>query len=133
MGYIDFNAMTGSATIAWPLGVPDTPAPSDARLSPLEWSVVALSRRDPLSSLRSPGRIAIAMGDVFGTRRTSRLACPRLEALRRIAVLSWHRGFAVHAREVTAFTNAGFTLDQYELLVTSVSRAWAAPARRGQR
>lgn len=129
MGYIDFDAVTGSNTIAPSFGVPDTPASGDARLGSLEWSVIALARRDSLSSLQAPGRIALAMGSVFGSRRTLRLACPRLEALRRIAVLSWHRGFAVPAKEVTAFTNAGFTLDQYERLVASISRARAATGR----
>lgn len=133
MGYMHFDVVTGGATIAPTYGVPDTLASSEARLSPLEWSVVALARGDSLSSLRSPGRIAIAMGGVFGTRQNPRLACPRLEALRRIAVLSWHRGFAVPGHEVTAFTTAGFTLDQYELLVASTSRARVTSAKSGRR
>lgn len=133
MGYMDFDVITGSATIARTRGAPDTPALAEGRFSPLEWSVVALSRGDPVSSLRSPGRVAIAMGNVFGMRQTPRLACPRLEALRRIAVLSWQRGFAVPGHEVTAFTTAGFTLDQYEVLVASISRTRAASSRRTRR
>ena len=95
--------------------------------SALEWSVVALAERDTLASLRAPGRIATAMGAVFGDRGNPRLADPRLEALRRMAVLSWHHGFVVHGNEVRDFTASGYGLDQYETLVASIS---AAKARR---
>lgn len=98
--------------------------------SALEWSVVALAERDRLTSLRVPGRVAMAMGVVFGDRRNPRLADARLEALRRMAVLSWHHGFAVHGNDVRDFTAAGYTLDQYETLVASIG---AAKARRPRR
>ncbi|MEZ0496191.1 hypothetical protein [Sphingomonas sp. IW22] len=105
-----------------------------ATLSALEWSVVALARRDSLSSLRQPGRIAMAMGTLFGERPNPRLADPRLEALRRIAVLSWHHGYTVDGDEVRAFLDAGFDLRQYELVVDSIAadraRATSARARR---
>lgn len=105
-----------------------------ATLSALEWSVVALARRDSLSTLRQPGRIAMAMGTLFGERPNPRLADPRLEALRRIAVLSWHHGYTVDGDEVRAFLNAGFDLRQYELVVDSIAadraRATSARARR---
>jgi len=101
-------------------------------LSGLEWSVVALARNDRLSTLRSPGRIAVAMGGLFGTRHNPRLADSRLEALRRIAVLTWHRGFAVKGYDVKAFTGAGYTLDQYELLVLNICRARTTAAGRGR-
>lgn len=90
-------------------------------LSALEWSVVAIARRDRLSSLRRPGRIALAMGALFGNRGNPRLADPRLEALRRIAVLSWHDGYSVASQEVRRFIEAGFAPAQYELVVDSIS------------
>lgn len=91
------------------------------RFSPLEWSVIALARRDSVSTLRKPGRIALALGVLFGERANPRLADPRLEALRRIAVLSWRRGYSVAPAEVRAFIAAGFSSDQYELMLDSIS------------
>jgi len=90
------------------------------QLSALEWSVIALARKDRLTSLRTPGRIATAMGALFGGVRDPRLADPRLEALRRIAVLSWHHGYTVPSHAVRRFLSAGFSPAQYELLVDSI-------------
>lgn len=101
-------------------------------LNSLEWSVVTLAGSDSLSTLRKPGRIAIAMGKIFGVPHNPRLADPRLEALRRIAVLSWHNGFSVRGQEVDAFINAGFSLDQYEVLVSSICQARAKRNSRGR-
>ena len=44
-------------------------------------------------------------------------------ALRRMAVLSWHHGFQVPASAVRAFLAAGFTQDQYETMLASISAA----------
>lgn len=96
-------------------------APSLPHFSGLEWSVIALARRDRIASLREPGRIATALRAVFGTARPGRLADGRLEALRRIAVLAWHHGYAVPVSELRAFLAAGFSSDQYEMLQTSVA------------
>jgi hypothetical protein len=91
------------------------------RYSALEWSVIALARRDRLSSLKRPGRVAMAMAAVFGTgRQNPRLADTRLEALRRMAVLGWHHGFAVPVREEYRFLKAGFSIAQLETLLMSV-------------
>jgi hypothetical protein len=103
-------------------------------LSALEWSVVALAERDSLASLRAPGRMALALGALFGTKTTTKLADERLEALRRIAVLSWHRGYDVPTSAIKGFLAKGFSLDQYELLAGSIATARAARrARRGRR
>lgn len=93
-----------------------------ARLSPLEWSVVALAQTERLSSINAPGRIAVAMGKLFGSRRNPLLADSRLEALRRLAVIAWHRGYAIHSSEIYAFKEAGFSMAQYELVLASISR-----------
>ena len=123
MAYLNFSEVgaAGTTTIA-PV---ESVAP--ARLSALEWSVVALAAKDPLSSLRTPGRMAIAMGAVFGDRRYPTLADPRLEALRRIAVLGRHHGYTVAPAEIRAFVAAGFSEDQYELVIDSLQ----ATTRRG--
>ena len=47
-------------------------------------------------------------------------ANPKLESLRRMAVLSWHFGFTVDGEDVAEFIESGFSLEQYELLVISV-------------
>ena len=107
--------------------------PVPASLSPLEWSVVALAQQDRLSTIDRPGRIAIAVGRLFGSRRYSGLANPRLEALRRLAVIARHRGYAIQSCEIHAFKAAGFSMAQYELVLTSIShdpRRPSPPRRR---
>jgi hypothetical protein len=93
-----------------------------ASLTALEWSVVALARNDRVSTLHQPGRVAVAMGILFGPRRNPGLADARLEALRRIAVLLWHRGPTVQQDELNALMEAGFTPAQYQLLVASIGK-----------
>ncbi len=104
--------------------------PSSTHFSGLEWSVIALARRERIASLWEPGRVATALRAVFGTARPGRLADGRLEALRRIAVLAWHYGYAVPVSELRAFLAAGFSSDQYEMLQTSIARGRTAGNRR---
>ena len=89
--------------------------------SALEWSVIAVARRDRISSLDAPGAISKAFGGLFGFGKASRLAEPKLETLRRLAVHAWRRGYALPASEVVGFLQAGFTMAQAELLVASVT------------
>lgn len=91
-----------------------------SRLSPLEWLVVALARKDSPSSLRQPGRLALALRTLF-KHPNPVLADERLEALRRIAVLSWRRGYSVPAREIRSFFAAGFTSGQYDSMLASIA------------
>jgi hypothetical protein len=127
MAYLDF-AEPIPALLHRPAAAAEA-APS-ASLSALEWSVVALARRDPLSSLRAPGPIGKAMAVMFGSTSENPIADPRLEALRRIAVYGWHRGFAVPSSEIDHFIEAGFSADQLELLLTSIGRDRASQGRR---
>lgn len=101
----------------------DTAKTADAgpSFSALEWSVIAVARRDRISSLDEPGAISRAFGGLFGFGKASRLAEPKLETLRRLAVHAWRRGYALPASEVTGFLKAGFTMAQAELLVASVT------------
>lgn len=87
----------------------------------LEWSVIALAKKDSIGSLKAPGRVSRALGTVFGLGVNSRLAEPRLEMLRRLAVYAWRRGYALPAAEVSAFLKAGFSMGQAEVLVASVT------------
>ena len=130
MAYVDFSGDPALAAYVG-AGAAEPAMPTRTSLSALEWSVVALAQRDRMSSLDQPGRLPIALGKVFGTRRRSpHLADPKLEALRRMAVLSWHRGFAVPVHELKAFFRAGFSSDQYETMLTSIG---AARSRMGSR
>jgi hypothetical protein len=117
------------------LAEPPRTAAAPPRLSGLEWSIVALAGRSSLASLREPGRVATALGSLFGRSPDKRLADARLEALRRIAVLAWHHSWKVPTSELRAFVAAGFSLDQYELVQASISRGRAARRQRssGQR
>lgn len=121
MAYLDIDNFyatpAGQTAVA---SASDTP-PVRSGFSALEWSVIALAKRDTLRSLRTPGRVARAVGGVFGRGTASSLADPRLEALRRLAVHAWHRGFALPLNEITRFVAAGFTEAQIETLVTSVT------------
>lgn len=124
MAYVDFS---GALSPAPRTAVPGAPATAETgRLTALEWSVVALARRDRLSSLSRPGRMSLALGKVFGSRPALNLADPRLEALRRAAVLTWHHGVAVPAAEIAAFIAAGFTAAQYRTMAASIATARAA-------
>jgi hypothetical protein len=133
MAFIDFTSAIGGAAALTaerhlasnsvaPTVEPEVTA-DRAALSALEWLVVSLARRDRLSSLREPGRIAVAMGVLFGKQPNPRLADPKLEALRRLAVHAWHQGFAVPVSAVKNFLAAGYTNDHYELLLASISSA----------
>jgi hypothetical protein len=96
-------------------------AAKEAGFSALEWSVIAVSRRDNIASLEDPSRMSRALGSLFGFGTTSKLADPRLEALRRLAVHAWRRGYALPQAEIDRFLEAGFTIDQAETLVASVT------------
>ena len=101
--------------------------------SDLEWSVVRLARRDGLSTLRPYGRIRGFFRWLTGLGINPQLADPRLEAIRRMAVLSWKFGFSVPGRDVADFIAAGFNKDQYELMVSSIRAAVASSSRRNDR
>ena len=133
MAYLSFSELGGVAAVR--ARVPSAPVPaadpvptSNERLSALEWSVVAIARKDGRASLNRPGRMAIAMRALF-RQHNPRLADDRLEALRRMAVLTWRDGYTVASREVRAFLDAGFTAGQYELMVDSIQAAKASTRR----
>ena len=79
---------------------------------------------------RNPGRLARFWHWLTGRHGSPELANPRLEALRRAAVLSWHYGFSVPGRDVADFLSAGFSLEQYELMVLRIGAAIRSPAKR---
>jgi hypothetical protein len=93
-----------------------------ACFSELEWSIIRLARVDALWTIRSQGSLRRLWNRFIG-RGNPELANPRLEALRRISVLSWHFGFSVPGDDVADFLSAGFSAEQYEALVRSITVA----------
>jgi hypothetical protein len=102
------------------------PIPVRTDFTPLEWSVIGHASSDGLWTIRPPrGRIGKFWNWLIG-RGNPELANPQLEALRKMAVLSWHYGFSVAGIALADFFSAGFSPEQYELLVSSVTRAASA-------
>ncbi len=135
MAYLAFQEI-GGAAVARSMTAPAAVLPMHDpvvslrdRLSALEWSVVTVARRDRLSTLERPGRIGRLIRALF-KQPNPFLADDRLEALRRIAVLTWHYGYTVPSHELTAFLRAGFTTDQYETVADSIGAARQAAQRR---
>ena len=129
MAYLDHAsafATAGSQAAHHRWAQPD----SETGFSGLEWTVIALSRRDRLSSLSTPGALSRALGSLFGLGRNSTLADPRLEALRRIAVHAWHYGYTLPVSEIKRFLASGFSVDQYETLLASIATKRAAGRKR---
>ena len=119
MAYLDIDNMFAAPVRS---RIADIVADAEATgFSAIEWSVIAVSKRDSLSSLSEPSRTSRAIGSLFGFGTASRLADPRLEALRRLAVHAWRRGYALPQAEIDQFVEAGFTLSQAETLVASVT------------
>jgi hypothetical protein len=129
MAYLDHSAAFAVA------GAHPVPAPWDIQdegrtdFSALEWTVIAMSRRDTVSSLATPGPLARALGSLFGLGRKSMLADPQLEALRRLAVHAWHRGYTLPVSEIKRFLSAGFSVGQFETLLASVASQRAGRRR----
>ena len=103
-------------------------AVSKPDFSTLEWSVIRFARLDRLWTIRAAGRIRRFWNWVLA-RGNPELADPKLEALRRMAVLTWHFGFTVPGNDVADFLSAGFSPDQYELMAGSINSALAGTRR----
>lgn len=118
MAYLDRDGSfaCGTPVVSAPAR-PVAASPTRSSFSDLEWRVIGLARKDSLRSLSTPGPLSRMLGGIFGRRAATRLADPRLEALRRLAVYAHHRGFALPATEVDRFLDQGFVLEQAELLV----------------
>ena len=126
MAYLAKIEPSESAPFALP--VLAAPAASKPEFTPLEWSVIRLARVDRLWTIRPPSRLRRFWNWLLG-RGNPELANPKLEALRRMAVLTWHFGFTVPGTDVRDFLSAGFTPDQYELMAGSINAALSAPQR----
>lgn len=129
MAYIEFPE-AGGALLDRSIAFAPRSFAKPAELTALEWQVVAIARGDRISSIQPAGPVTRAFRWLFGLKVSNALSDGRLEALRRMAVLSWHRGYSVASEEVRAFLSAGFTLDHYDLLLTRINAARAALPRK---
>lgn len=123
MAYLAKIEALDSQPIALPALAPEQP-----EFSALEWSVIRFARLDKLWTIRAAGRVRRFWNWVLG-RGNPELADPKLEALRRMAVLTWHFGFTVHGDDVADFLSAGFSPDQYELMAGSINTVISTPRR----
>ena len=112
---------------AFACAIPVATAHIPAAFDRSEWEVIVLSQRDDLTSLNAPGWLSRTLSKLFGGNPDRRLASPRLEALRRLAVMAWHRGYAVPVSAMKAFKDAGFSADQLELLLASIAQGRNSP------
>lgn len=99
-------------------------------LSALERRVVELARDDRLETLR-PARKQSWLGRlVFGPQLPSpSLANPRLEALRRLAVMAWHHGYQLPSSVLREAQDAGYSEAQAGAVVDLVAEL-RPPVRR---
>lgn len=113
MAYQAFGFATGETVL---------PAPDRdvARFTGTEWAVVRLARGDTLASIGPGTRLGTLILRLFGLERVNRLADPRLEALRQVAVLCWRRGGAIDQFATATLTAHGFDRDQIASLCAHV-------------
>lgn len=78
-------------------------------LTVLEQTVVALSLRDDIRSFAAPGGLRQMIFRLFGSTLPNRLSDPKLEALRRFAVVSRERSGDLQEERVL-FQAAGYTV-----------------------
>ncbi|MCI4589464.1 MipA/OmpV family protein [Sphingobium sp. BYY-5] len=94
-------------------------------MSSIELTVIALSRHDPLSSLKPPGSRSFSL---FGSQAHLPLANPRLEALRRYAVLLRLRGHGLAQTEHERIRNAGYDPCQIDAIARLVAPTCPPPS-----
>jgi hypothetical protein len=118
MAYLDLAFDLPRAAIA-----ASDPAPRHdvaPQITPLERAVVYLARRDGRDTLRTPGKVGALLTFLFGSKPANALADPRLEALRRYAVMFRLKGDALPPAETERLADAGFrreAIDEIRRLV----------------
>ena len=133
MAYLQFSEQGAHAPLGQGQQAADAIAAVPADLSPREWSIAWLARNDGLGSIRPDTRLARFFRAIFGIARTNPLSDGRLEALRRMAVLSWHHGYNVATPEIREFLAAGYSERQYETLVARIRAAGLVQRRKAFR
>ncbi|CCA90204.1 MULTISPECIES: hypothetical protein [unclassified Novosphingobium] len=125
MAFIDFTDAAPEA-LAAPANrsVQDTRRfPSVSALSDLEHRIVELARGDGLETLR-PQRKRSWLGRlILGPQPISpELANERLEALRKLAVQAWHKGYTLPVSAVREAQAAGYSEAQVGAVIDTIGR-----------
>ena len=99
-------------------------------LSELERRVVVLAREDRMETLRPVRQRSWLARVILGPARPSPvLANERLEALRRLAVQTWHNGYTVPVSALKEAKEAGFTEAQIGAVIDMIGREQPAVRR----
>ena len=124
MAFIDFRDAAPGA-----LSVSTTSLAANAHAAPLttlEHRVIELAREDGLDTLRPQRKRGWFARLILGPQPASpMLANERLEALRRLAVQAWHRGYLLPASALKEAQAAGFSEDQVGAVIDTIGRARA--------
>jgi hypothetical protein len=130
MAYLDLADTAFAAPALFSFAPSRAASEAAAEFNQREWAIIRLAREDGLSSLYEESEFKAFLRLIFGVRRKPPLSNPRLEALRRIAVLSWHYGYNIASSEVGSFLAAGFSADHYDAMLAHIGRERAASAQR---
>lgn len=91
-----------------------------------ESRVIELARNDSLQSLRAPRKRGWFARLILGPQpASSMLANERLEALRRLAVHTWHKGYQLPASALKDAQAAGFSEDEIGAVIDFIGRTRA--------
>lgn len=129
MAYLDLAEHVGTAHRPTSVAPVRAESGTATEFTSLQRQVIRLARNDSVSSLREETKLGEFLRAIFGWDRTRPLADPALEALRRIAVMSWHYGYNVHPDEIEAFLAAGYSIDHYEALLDHIGQARTISSR----
>jgi hypothetical protein len=111
MAYMAFDAAADHAAAS-----PVSYLRPTVRFTPTEWAVIRLAQRDGPATLRPATRLGTKLRRLFGITAANRLADPRLEALRRVAVRCRLGAGRIDEAAVGEFLSHGFGLDQLALV-----------------
>lgn len=129
MAFIDFN---DAAPQALPVAAPNRAIENGAAgpsgpLTALERRVIELARHDGVKTLRPPRKRGWLARLVLGPAPASpMLANERLEALRRLAVQAWHKGYTLPASALREAQAAGFSEEQIGAVIDTIGRVRAS-------
>lgn len=99
--------------------------------TPLEQSIIRLAFVDRPWTARNQGPLRRLWNGLIG-RGNPRLTAPRLEALRKMAVMARHFGRSVPDDVVRDFLSAGFTTEHFEQLLSNL-QTLASPREQRRR
>lgn len=130
MAYMDFAQHRGVAALESIFPPARVRMGQATTLDQREWAIVGLARSDGMASVREEGTLRRVIRIIFGGERKNALSDEKLEALRRMAVLSWHHGYNVAPSEISEFLSAGYSERQYEVLLDRIVQTRAASRQR---